>query len=55
MANKIMTRYINPPIPWRGCDWRAYVDGDEEGYCGYGATEEEAIKNLKGWLEDESA
>jgi len=26
---KIVTSHINPPIPFRGCDWEAIFDGDE--------------------------
>lgn len=45
---KIVTTFEYPPIPWRGFDWRAFLDGDEENNrCGWGATEQEAIKNFK--------
>lgn len=44
---KIVTDYINPPIPVRGCDWCAFYDGTEEtGEYGYGATEREAVADL---------
>jgi hypothetical protein len=44
---KIVTHYVCPPIPIRTHDWVAYRDGEEEaGGYGYGATEEEAIKDL---------
>lgn len=44
---RIVTHYINPPIPMRQFDWCAYVDGDEESQrYGYGRTEAEAINDL---------
>ena len=44
---KIVTSYACPPIPFRGADWCAYFDGEEEaGNYGYGATEQEAIDDL---------
>lgn len=44
---RIVTSYVNPPIPFRGCDWAAFYDGEEElGGCGYGSTEAEAIQDL---------
>lgn len=46
-APKIVTSHIYPPIPIRDYDWCAYYDGEEEGDCGYGATEAEAIRDLK--------
>ena len=50
---KIITTYANPPIPIRSADWIAYQDGTvEEGPYGYGATELEAIENLKSILEE---
>ena len=50
---KIVARYVFPPIPVRSYDWSAYIDGDEEdGPHGEGATEEEAIADLKAQLED---
>ncbi len=50
---KIITSYIFPPIPYRGNDWVAYYDGDEEeGQRGWGATEKEAIDDLKSWDEE---
>lgn len=39
--------YACPPIPVRNCDYVAYEDGKEEdGRYGYGATPEEALKDL---------
>jgi Uncharacterized conserved protein len=49
---KIITSHVFPPIPIRTRDWMAYIDGlEEEGTHGYGATEEEAINDLKIELE----
>jgi hypothetical protein len=44
---KIITHNVCPPIPVRCADWAAYFDGDEEdGPCGHGATELDAIIDL---------
>jgi len=44
---KVITHNICPPIPVRGADWAAYLDGQEEsGPCGHGATELDAIVDL---------
>jgi len=44
---KIVTTYVNLPIPTRNMDWCAYYDGEEErGGYGYGATEKDAIDDL---------
>lgn len=40
---KIRTEYIHPPIPFRGCDWIAWIDEDQ---WAYGETEAVAIENL---------
>ncbi|KKB80815.1 hypothetical protein VW35_00985 [Devosia soli] len=46
-TRKIVTSYVNPPIPTRQFDWCAHYDGDEEaGGYGYGATEVEAIQDF---------
>jgi len=47
-AERIITRYIYPPIPDRRYDWMAFYDsdGEEAGRYGYGATEAEAIADL---------
>ena len=43
----VRTSFEYPPIPVRGMDWQAYVDGYEPGDAlGHGATEEEAIAEL---------
>jgi hypothetical protein len=44
---KIITSFVHPPIPLRCFDWQAWRDGDEEGGPrGYGATEDEAVRDL---------
>ena len=44
---KIITSYVNPPIPVRHFDWQAVLDDyDGEGHIGNGATEQEAIDDL---------
>lgn len=47
---KILTNFLYPPIPIRQFDWVAYMDGDEEGPTGSGATEEAAILDLEEML-----
>jgi hypothetical protein len=45
--SRIITAYINPPIPERSFDWVAYrVDVEEYGRKAFGSTEEEAIAEL---------
>jgi hypothetical protein len=47
--NKIITSYVCPPIPVRCMDWQATYEGYDEGDpIGNGATEQEAIDDLKG-------
>ena len=53
---KIVTDHVYPPIPDRRFDWSA-VDGDTYGgeecdLIGYGATEAEAVADLKKQLEE---
>jgi len=44
---KIITEFINPPIPIRKFDWQAVRDGYDDGDpVGEGETEQEAIINL---------
>jgi hypothetical protein len=44
---KIKTHHVYPPIPNRSWDWCGYYDGDEEnGFYGWGETEQEAINDL---------
>jgi hypothetical protein len=44
---KIITRHEYPPVPWRGWDWVAFREGDEEtGPFYWGATQEDAIAEL---------
>jgi hypothetical protein len=57
-APKIVTNFWMKPIPPRQFDWSAWRDGDEPNddgqmTIGYGATEEEAIADLKEQLEIE--
>jgi hypothetical protein len=50
--NRIVTTYVNPPIPIRTSDWCACIDGQEEcGPYGWGRTEAEAIADLEDNLE----
>lgn len=51
---KIITEHVYPPIPDRRFDWAAYRDGDEEGPCGYGPTEADAIADLKDILDEDA-
>lgn len=45
---KIVTKYDPPAIPMRDCDWSAvYDDYDLGSPIGHGATEQEAIDDLK--------
>ena len=45
---EIITKPIYPPIPDNNHDWEAYYDGWDIGDpIGYGATEQEAINDLK--------
>jgi len=45
--SKIITSYDHPPIPVRSFDWSACYEGfEEDGPCGHGATEAEAIADL---------
>lgn len=47
-ARKIVTKYDPPPIPFRDADWSAvYDDYDLGSPIGHGATEAEAIEDLK--------
>lgn len=53
---KIKTSYIYPPIPIRQFDWSAIDDDTYDGEgcpVGYGATEAEAINDLKEQLDME--
>jgi hypothetical protein len=43
--SSVITKYEPPPIPVRGFDWHAYIDGQEE-VTGYGFTELEAVTEL---------
>lgn len=46
MSRMLKTNYWLKPIPFRGCDWEAWIDGTEETVIAYGATENQAITNL---------
>jgi hypothetical protein len=49
----IKTQFTYPPIPSRAYDWSAWVDGQEEhGPYGHGATEADAINDLRDQLEE---
>lgn len=49
----IITTHVYPPIPVRCMDWSAHFDGDddEDRIAGWGATEAEAIADLKALVE----
>jgi len=50
---KIVTEYVNPPIPDRSFDWSATLDSYEPGDpIGRGETEAEAIADLEAALFD---
>lgn len=52
MTNKIITRFVCPPIPVRNCDWQATRDSYEAGDpIGHGPTEQAAIEDLLAWEE----
>lgn len=45
--SRIITQFVNPPIPTRKHDWSAVRDGHEEsGPYGWGTTEFNAIADL---------
>jgi hypothetical protein len=52
---KIITHHVNPPIPFRGLDWEAVIDGREDTMRGTGKTELAALQDLLNQLEDEEA
>lgn len=45
---RIRTNFDHPPVPGRGFDWSAWIDGQEEDYglLGRGRTESEAVSEL---------
>lgn len=52
---KILTAFVYPPIPIRSFDWQAWDDDTYDGPgcpLGHGATEAEAIADLREQLED---
>jgi hypothetical protein len=51
---KIITKYNPPPFTDRNYDWSATVEGSgEKDPVGFGATEQEAIEDLKTALESQ--
>jgi hypothetical protein len=46
MSTRIVTTHVHPPIPVRHFDWCAHVEGEEEGFKGWGATQQAAIDDL---------
>lgn len=51
---KITTSFWRKPIPTNKMDWVASLDDrDGEGPHGYGATEAEAIADLKGCIDED--
>lgn len=52
-SHTIITSYWAKPIPWRHYDWEATTDNYEAGHpIGFGATEADAIADLKEQLEE---
>lgn len=45
-STRVITSYVNPPIPDRAWDWSAHFEGREEWLTGRGGTEQAAISNL---------
>jgi hypothetical protein len=47
-APTIETTHVQPPVPFRHMDWQATYKGYEPGApIGYGATEQQAIEDIK--------
>lgn len=45
---RIISHRVDPPIPFRGCDWTAvFVDYEPGEPQGWGRTEREAIEDLE--------
>jgi hypothetical protein len=44
---KVLTHFVNPPIPDRRWDWAAWIEGDEESLSARGPTEQAAIEALR--------
>lgn len=50
---KIIVAEEYPSVPWRHDDYRAYYkDSDEHGPFGWGATKEDAVKDLNEKVEN---
>lgn len=48
----VRTSFVERPIPTNAFDWQAWLDGcEEEGPVGTGATEADAVADLKGVIE----
>lgn len=43
---KVITSFVNPPIPTRKFDWEAHIQGEEDGFSGVGETEVDALRDL---------
>ena len=56
-TRKVKTSHVFPPIPTRTNDWCAWYDdlGEDGSPYGWGATEAEAINDLKTNHEEEAA
>lgn len=51
---RIISHRVDPPIPFRGCDWTAvFVDYEPGEPQGWGRTEREAIEDLEERAEHE--
>lgn len=50
----VVLSFEYPPVPVRGWDWMAYVEGREEcGPQGWGATRQQAVDDLLERIEEE--
>jgi hypothetical protein len=58
-ALRLVTHYDPKPIPDRRFDWSAYDDATYDGEpgqpLGYGATEQEAVADLMGQIEEDAS
>lgn len=57
MIYEVVTLPEYPPIPVSNCNWRAYIEGEEDGtgsgHNGWGSTENEAIADLMWQIADD--
>ncbi len=51
--SKVITQHVFPPVPDRSHDWMAYVDGEDDGFTGWGPNEADAIADLKSQIEED--